>query len=393
MISPEGIRSQAERSYKEFLTRSIERASFFPKEIRFGKVKASETLDQYQRIKDEIKRLIKESRDHVGYGYSIEFITRKDRKTGDQRFPQRIWFEHEDDYLRFIDKEKEYQDFTRDTCSILNNIPVLRDWVLANPLKVIKYTGRWDDLLKVCTYFLSNPKPALYIRELPLEIHTKFVEDNKSVLKQLLDFLIPDYINADESDFEKRFNLHYDEPLIRVKILDRDMANRCFSGITDLSIPQSEFNALTLDSLSVFILENKTNFSNIFNFLTLPNLSRSFAIFGKGFQLNLLKDAKCLINKRIIYWGDIDLHGFQILSQLRSYYPQTQSLLMDEATFNEFQNYCVTGVEANINQPLNLTTEEQGLFDRLTTLREKNRLEQEKIPHSYVISKLRQLIG
>ncbi len=393
MISPEEIRKQAERWYKDFLASSVNGVSFFPKEIRFGKIKASETLNEYQRIKGEIARLVKESCDKVGYGYSIEFVTRRDGNTGDQRFPQKIWFKHEDDYLRFIGKVKEYQRFKENVGIILNCIPALRQWLLANPLKVIECADNWNDLLKVCTYFLSNPKPALYIRELPLEIHTKFIEENKAILRQLLDFLISEHINNAESEFEKRFNLNYDDPLIRIKILDREIATRCFSGITDLSIPQREFNSLKPDCSTVFILENKTNFFNILNFLTLPTLTRSLAIFGKGFQLNLLKDAKWLLDKRIVYWGDIDLHGFQILSQLRSYYPQTESLMMDTETFNKFQQYCVTGAESTITQLHNLTSEEKILFELLVRLKGKNRLEQEKIPHAFAVGKLSQHIG
>ncbi|MDW7728311.1 MAG: DUF2220 domain-containing protein [Candidatus Methanoperedens sp.] len=127
----------------------------------------------------------------------------------------------------------------------------------------------------------------------------------------------------------------------------------------------------------------------MFNFLTLPNLKNSIAIFGRGFGLGLLKDAKWLNDKQIIYWGDIDSHGFQILSQLRSYFPHTESLMMDFETFNEFKELTVTGTETNINQLTNLTIEENELFRYLLNLTEKNRLEQEKINHSYVVKKFR----
>jgi len=54
----------------------------------------------------------------------------------------------------------------------------------------------------------------------------------------------------------------------------------------------------------------------LIHFLTLPERKKAVAIFGKGFQLNLLKDARWLAEKQILCWGDIDCHGFQILSQL-----------------------------------------------------------------------------
>jgi hypothetical protein len=35
---------------------------------------------------------------------------------------------------------------------------------------------------------------------------------------------------------------------------------------------------------------------------------------------------------RILYWGDIDTHGFAILDRLRTGMPHMRSLMMDQAT-------------------------------------------------------------
>jgi hypothetical protein len=393
MISPEEIKKQAERWYREFLISMVTGEPFFPKDIRFGKVKASETLTAYRRIKEEIAGLVEGSRERRGYGYSVELVVRKDRKTGEQRFPQRISFVNEDDYLRFIDKEKEARAFKCDAQELIATLPCLREWVLANPLKVVEYGGRWSGLLVACAYFVAHPKPGLYIRELPLELPTKFVEEQKTILRLLLDHLIPEHINSEEAEFEKRFHLKYDEPLIRLMVLDEEMALLRFSGLRDLSIPHSAFNGLDLDCKTVLILENKTNFTNIYNFLALPEMKKTIAVFGKGFQLNLLKDAQWLVNKRILYWGDIDCHGFQILSQLRFYFPQTRSLMMDRETFETFANYCVEGAKTEAKRLPHLTPGEQELFAHLLRLREKNRLEQEKIPHHYALRKIREMLA
>lgn len=391
-MNPEEIKIQAERWYKDFLFSSIKGDIFFPKEIRFGKVKSPETLENFQEIRKEIQNLRSKSKEQLGYGYVIDFIKRKDQKIGEQLFPNRIYFENETDFLKFINKEKEYQEFKLTINQITNSIPILQEWISLYPQKVIDNLGKWTDLVKVCNFFIGNPRPNRYIRELPLELHTKFLEENKAIIRILLDFLIKEQINKEESQFERRFNLKYDEPLIRIRILDEEIANKYFSGLTDLSIPQTEFNTLNINCKKVFILENKTNFSNIFNFLTLPNLKSSMAIFGKGFGLGLLKDAKWLNNKQIIYWGDIDTQGFQILSQLRLYFPHTQSLMMDFETFNEFKHFIVTGCETYINQLSNLTAEEFQLFKYLSNLNDKNRLEQERINHSFVLRKIESLL-
>jgi hypothetical protein len=393
MIGPSEIKKQAERWYSDYLVATVAGQPFFPKEVRFGKVKASETLADYSQIKAGIAELIDGSRKRTGFGYELEFIVRRDRKTGEQRFPQRIWFLGEEDYLRFVGKEKEAGLFRRDVKEITAALPQLREWVLANPLKVIEHAGIWRELCEVCAYFVAHPRPGLYIRELPLELPTKFVETHKGVLRLLLDFLIPEHANREETEFEKRFNLKYDEPLIRLLILDEDLARRCFSGLRDTSIPQSSFHALAPDCKTVLILENKTNFTNIYNFLALPEAKQTLAVFGKGFQLGLLKNAAWLAGKRIVYWGDIDAHGFQMLSQLRSYFPQTRSLMMDRETFEAFRDYQVIGAETSVASLPHLTAEEHALFSQLARLEAHNRLEQEKISHAYASKKIHEMLA
>jgi hypothetical protein len=393
MISPEEIKKKALQWYPDYLAASVREEPFFPKDIRFGKVKASETLTHYREVKEWIARLVNGSRERLGYGYTVDFVVRKDRKTGEQKLPQRIWFSCEGDYLRFLDKEEEARAFKRDVREIIADLPRLREWSFANPLQIVENVGKWNGLLAVCKYFILHPKPNLYVRELPLELPTKFVEEHKFVLRQLLDALISEHVNHDESVFEKRFHLKYDEPLIRLMILDEDMARRCFSGLRDVSIPQSAFNTLSPACTNVLILENKTNFSNIINFLSLPELKRTVAIFGKGFQLGLLGNAAWIADKRIFYWGDIDVHGFQILSQLRASFPNVCSIMMDRETFQTFGNYLVTGAETNVARLPHLTQEENELFKLLMGLRESNRLEQEKISHQYAVRKIQHAIS
>lgn len=129
------------------------------------------------------------------------------------------------------------------------------------------------------------------------------------------------------------------------------------------------------------------------NFLTLPALTSTIAIWSGGrFNISFLKDAAWLGRKRMFYWGDIDEHGFLILHQLRSYYPDAKSVMMDAATFDMFAAYSAPGSRSTSeNLPL-LTEEERALFDRLKSI-DKNRLEQEKIPQRYADDQLETVLG
>lgn len=388
MIQPEKIKQDALRWYMEFLGSTIEGKPFFPKEIRFGKIKPSSTLKEFSTIRKELEILRQCSKDKLGYGYQIEFVKVNDRKIGEQYFPERIFFENSSDYLKFIKKEREFERFGKSSEKILNKFPILKNWIVKHPQKVIENFDKWDDLIKVCNFFINNPLPKIYIREIPLDISTKFVEDNKPLLRMLLDILIEPHINSDESDFEKRFNLKYREKTIRIRILDERISKTLFFGINDLSVPFTQFETLNLPCKRAFIFENHTNFTNIFNFLTLPSISDSIAIFGEGFQINLLKNAKWLSDKQIIYWGDIDAHGMQILSQIRGYFPQTQSCMMDFDTYNDFKDLAIAGVDTAVSELFHLTPEEHQLFCYLRENPGNSRLEQEKIPHSYAVKKI-----
>jgi len=98
------------------------------------------------------------------------------------------------DYLKFLRKELEVNVFRRNTNKILIQFPELKEWLIKNPQKVVQYSDNWQQILMVCEYFKLNLKPNLYIRELPIKIHTKFIESNKGILsngQNIMSYLLP----------------------------------------------------------------------------------------------------------------------------------------------------------------------------------------------------------
>lgn len=323
MITSEEIKKKALRKYTDYLRNVAVGTTFQPIEIPCDK-KASDTIAEYQKEYNDIRSLSKEVK---GYGYSIEWKTIKNRILGTQDFPSKIKFETAEDFERFLQKVKEVDVFRKNVALIKGRFPKLQCWIEKYPLKVIDNSEYWSDILKVLDYFSKNPQPQLYIRELPIEVHTKFIEQHKALIGELLDIVIKEYINTNEKEFEKRYNLRYDEPTVRMRLLDRTLAKKLFYGLDDIT--------------------------------------------------------------ELIYWGDLDAQGFEILSQFRSYFGQVKSLLMDKATFdNYFEKEC--GTPSKINVKLNLTTEEEELYQYIKV--NNYRLEQEKIPQRYVIEQLKCLL-
>lgn len=380
MITPEEIRKKADRLYIPFLKSLLQGEPFFPRDFPAGKIP-----DDYLKLRDAVQQLLKSSKKSVGYGYQVELIQRKTRKFGIQSLPSRITFETETDYLKFLNKEPEVADFKEVVARIINEIPELNIWLNQNPQKVINHLGKWDSLLRVCLYFQKHPKPHFYLRELPISVHTKFIEQNKGILNELLSAILPDdAINPEENDFEKRFGLRYAErSSVTIRSLDQNLQVKYGISTSEMSILISDFERRNLQGYRFIITEN------LMNFRTLPDLSNSFALWGKGFNVAILKDVEWLNDCQIIYWGDLDAQGFQILSQLRSYFYEINSVMMDRETFDTFQEFAVPGTVCKVANLSYLTPEEYDLFVDLSN--QTIRLEQEKIPKDFVIGRLNNL--
>jgi hypothetical protein len=375
MISPNEIKAKAGRKYLSFLQSMIEEKPFTRLVIRSDKSYTKSSLPDFEK---EILLIISQSKEKKGFGYTLEFQKVRTKFLGTQDLPTTIYFDTEKDLLKYLDKEQEVEFFKINYVQIISTFPELKDWVIQNPSRIIQNQNEWESLLKVCAFFKNNPTPNLYIRELPINVHTKFVERNQSIIKDLLDVLIPEYLNPQERTFEKRFNLKFSEPQVRFKILDKALSNSFFSGLDDIAIPVSQFEKLDLPIQKVIVVENKTT---LYTTLTLPRMDKAVAIFGSGYSVYNLKNVNWFTNLELLYWGDIDVQGFEILSQFRGYFPHTKSVLMDEQTFNKyFENDL--GTSTNITTQLNLTDSENELY---TILKANNwRLEQEKIPFDYV---------
>ena len=91
---------------------------------------------------------------------------------------------------------------------------------------------------------------------------------------------------------------------------------------------------------------------------------------------------KWLKEANIFYWGDLDAHGFQILSEFRTNYKHVRSFLMDRKTFDTFFEGDIGG-KTNVEKDLCLTPLENEMYQYLKT--NNFQLEQEKIPFEYML--------
>ena len=355
---------------------------------------AGKTRELFLRASDEARRLLADFRQVEA---NFRDVTRRvqERRLLDEATKGDLvgYVIDEDDALKASDQGRSFYAFWRFLISRAKK----EEWQglleAAYALPEVEALARDHDLLRHIVCHLSeagqkvvqsNRRLAEQLRrmldELPIPVHTKFVEAHAGILGRLLDVVLPEAdVRQGEKDFHRRFGLRYDEPLVRARLLDVRLQARYGVPVADLSTPVSEFRRLAWRGARGLIVENK------WTFLTLPPHPNGFALWGGGFGVGVLREVEWLADVPLLYWGDLDAQGFMILSQLRSFLPHARSFLMDGATLDAFRAFVVPGTplpETDVRALPHLTPAEQALFRRLAE--ENLRLEQERIPPAFV---------
>lgn len=399
MIQPDEIIDKAQRLYPKavaaileassppqsgHLTQSnqSEQPSFFPYRMPCN-LKAPESHAELIR---QVERLRQKSKAIVGYGYSVQYQPRRSRDHGENEFPEAIFIETMQDLVKLIRKSDEYRGLMKAVELIRVQFPQLESWIQSNWRKIIPASEEIPHLLAVTQWLIANPRPNCFPREIPLAISTKLVETNWALLASWWDLLLApsdiDY-GCDPRDYAQRYGFRWVEPHLLVRLLDPAIQQQWQVPFVEFSVPARRLGQMIEGSTClqrVFILENKVNQ------LTLPAMPRTIALGGLGFGVTQLHQLSSLSTIEIIYWGDLDVEGFQVLSTLRSNFPRVRSWLMDRETLDTFHDLTIAGNNSQIDPPIHLTSDESTVFHYL---RQHNlRLEQERIPQKYVLDRL-----
>jgi hypothetical protein len=186
VITPGDIRQKAARLYLPFLRAWLQEEAFFPLDLPVGRLPTD-----YLALRKAARDLQAQSKEQRSFGYTLEYQVQQKRASGTQTLPVRVIIETEQDFLRLIDKDVEFGQFLQDVALIRARLPKLEAWMERYPQRVIEQHEIWPDLLAVCRYFLEHPRPQMYIRELPISVHTKFIEQHRGIVRELLEQILP----------------------------------------------------------------------------------------------------------------------------------------------------------------------------------------------------------
>lgn len=384
------LKSQLQRLWDkgDVLASMVSGETCFPRRLQFKSPNAKEMVDCF----DDVRRWVSEINSIPNC--RIVSLERKNQVLGRNSLPHEVWIDNIDDFASWLGKKREIDSFSRIVESTRQEHPELLSWLTKKPLLALTHAGHWRAILTVISWVAQHPRPGIYIRQIDIaSVHTKFIEENRSLLGELLDLVLPATAINDEfvgtSQFAARYGFK-DKPLrVRFRLLDSSQSLLPSVGDQDITLDAHTFSKLDVNVQRVFITENEINF------LAFPQMANSMVIFGAGYGFESLSAATWLLHCDMYYWGDIDSHGLAILHSLRTSFPHVRSILMDEQTLLRFQDLRTPEPEQHQAETLDaLTVEEAAVYRGLKhgTWGDNFRLEQERIDWGYACDTIRDAV-
>lgn len=376
--TPDDIRNRVRRDWDNgrILAAMLDGEPVFPLRILLKKPNTQALSEHFEAARRWIAELT------AAAGFQLEWREFNHRQLGRNRIPVAAIIESERDGLALVGKLRDAAKFRVLAATISEAYPALAPWLRKRSLTVLEHAENWPRLLAVLDWIVRHPHSGVYLRQIDVQgVDTKFIERHRGLLGDLLDIVLPpECINTQYTGaggFEMRYGFKSKPLQIRFRILDPKVF---IQGMSDLTVTCGEFAQLALPIKRVFITENEINF------LAFPCVSNSLVLFGSGYGFDALAQADWLSHKEIVYWGDIDSHGFAILDQLRSHFPSTRSLLMDRATLLEHRAFWGREDSPTARELNRLQQEESALYNDLccNRLTPSLRLEQERIGFAWV---------
>jgi hypothetical protein len=354
-----------------------------PIELPVKAPSASELLDQFD---DAVRWAEVFQRDsHTGGGaarFEVTYRTLKSKNLGSNSVPAQVRIESFTQLCALIGTQRDVRSLDEILNQTNATIPSLVPWVVTHPLSAVEHQGIWRDLLATVTWIATNDTEALYLRQIDVEgLDTKFVDRHRKLLDELLTTVLPEHrIDPDFSaaDFARRFRFRPKPAYTRLRLLNPQPAFP--KHLSEITLRTEELAALELDADTVFVIENEITY------LAFPAVLNSVVIFGSGFSLAALRDIPWMDSREIVYWGDIDTHGFDILNRLRARFESVHSIMMDHHTLLAHPRQWVTEPSPTNRALTNLNDAEGALYHDLIEDRYGHavRLEQERVRFSWL---------
>ncbi len=322
--------------------------------------------------------------------FRIERRTVGGRLVGSNAVPVAAWFDSPDQVWSLLGLQSDVDaytallDFTRGSDALLGQ------WAARKPLTVLAHRSDWVQVVETVLWLHPRRGTAAYLREIDVPgVDTKFIEARRGLLGDLLDALSPDDVNGSRLSarhFARRYGFAEKPRMIRMRSLD---GLPLFGAVSDAVVRVEELARTEIECEKLLVVENEVTF------LALPVIPNVLAVFGAGFDVLRLGRVPWVADRTVIYWGDIDTHGFVILDRLRGVLPRVDSALMDLETLLSHRTQWVREPTPSREILTRLTPVESDVYAALATdaLGPAVRLEQERVSFTTAESVLRARLG
>lgn len=338
--------------------------------------RASEFLADWEDAVGWAERFARES---VSRGsqprFHVEHRTVRGRGLGANVVPARVRIESFEQLWTLLGTGDDVRKLDSILSATRSAVPELVPWITRYPLAAIANEPVWPRLLATVRWLAERDTSRMYIRQIDVEgVDTKFVERHQKVLGQLLSEVLPaSRIDRTQSGFARRYGLRPKPGYLRFRVLDS------WPGlppvITELQVRADELARLEVPVSTMFVVENEVSY------LAFPRVRDAVVVFGEGFAVTAIDGLPWLRQKQVVYWGDIDTHGFAILNRLRARLPMVESMLMDRETLLAHIRQIVDEPTPTAAPQPHLTNDERSLYQDLVEDRygKRVRLEQERV--------------
>lgn len=364
MKTPDDLRSRARTNYQRNIRAwlggefSALTFSLVPPTIREAEADNGEATEHW----------LAQWADWPGPG-EINYVTKRLGYLGRHELPARITLSTPEEIARVAG---QITDWRRSAARLTHLVSALGEDARGPLLTQFPRWRTWDDVtaerfIAVVRWMRAHHTGDYYVREIPVVgVDTKWIEAHQAVVQAVVG----------ELAFRAK------PPLVDLRSLDADLLIR---GARRIILEVADAAQVTPLFSRVLIVENHTTF------LALPHLAGTLAIWGAGYRAGeLASTLPWLAGRDVLYWGDLDSHGFHILDRLRGRLPQLRSVLMDPHTARRHLELAVEEPTSTGFAPTRLTSQEVATLD---LLRERSgtgclRIEQERIVFTHVVKQL-----
>lgn len=378
--TPEDIAARVGRRWEDgtLLRTHATAGDFETIEVPLRAPKPSEIGEDLGAVRDWIAHLDAGRRDDRRYA-----LTWKDiggRHVGRNRVPDRALVTSFDQAWALLGVTASVRQF-EELLTTTGLYPSVRAWVLAHPHRALELRHDMGGLVSAYAWLDDHRDSANYLREISAPgIDTKFAERHRGILATMLG------VSRTPTGFLTDLGLSAKPALVRIRPSD---SIGLPMPITELAVRSTELAGLDLTPRVAIIVENEITYLSV----DVPD--DGIVLWGKGFDVDQVGRIPWLVGVMVLYWGDIDTHGFAILDRLLAWLPQTESVLMDRETLLAHRDRWVLEERPAKSSLRRLRLAERGVYSDLVgdVFGERVRLEQERVDWAWVTARLADAIS